>query len=751
MHVSLLHAVRRRRSAGGASGSARSVAIVFWLAVVGLGGGLAGATYPSSSTATVMTTTLFAPSADARVEQAHPTRNYGRSRRLGTDGDPGTRLLTIIRFNLKRISGRVRHATLRLYVFRDPTRDGPAVYRTSNGWTESGVSWKTRPKPRGAAVAHMGSATVRRWVRLDVTPLVRGDGVLNLVLAQSGSDGVVFASREYATYRPTLSVTTTEATASGSPPPPLRFAYSNRDDQALMPTYGYNLIDVSTVSEAHAVPAGTTAQVWLYDYDNTTCTWEKSDTYVRNIVSQLAHDSKVAGFYFSNEPDPFACPNAPRQHRERNALIKSLASDKYTLIGIDANWRQHFERYGSMWVGAADYINYNPYICYVRDRSTCDFAWLDHVLAMAQSLPQPYFITLQAFREQGEWRWPTASEEARMLNRLRNPSLSGLRGYMTFSWNWQSDPLRDHPDVLAEIQAYNLGKPSPCCSSGTRTTTTRATTTTTRGTTTSSTMPRPLDPTVVAAGDLCGSATSCAPTANVVQAVHPAAVLTLGDNAYEDGTRAQYNAYYDPNWGRFKAITHPTTGNHDYHTSEAAGYFSYFGRQAPAAYYSYDVGTWHLIAIGAMAGVPAGAGSAEEKWLRAELAAHRNQCVLAYWHEPRWSSGSVHGNDSSSAALWRDLYAAHADIVINGHDHNYQRYAPLNPSGTFDPNGIREFVVGTGGWGHYGFTTTTPMPEVRNNTDYGILKLTLHRGSYDWQFVPVGGGSFRDAGSGSCK
>ena len=231
--------------------------------------------------------------------------------------------------------------------------------------------------------------------------------------------------------------------------------------------------------------------------------------------------------------------------------------------------------------------------------------------------------------------------------------------------------------ALAEIQAYNLGKSSPCCSRGT--TTIRSTTTTTRGTTTSTTTPTRSDPTVVAAGDLCGSATSCAPTANVVQAVHPTAVLTLGDNAYEDGTLAQYNAYYAPNWGGFKAITHPTTGNHDYHTSGAAGYFSYFGKQAPAPYYSYDLGTWHLIAIGAMAGVPASAGSAEEKWLRADLAAHPNQCVLAYWHEPRWSSGTAHGNDSSSAALWRDLYAAHADIVINGHEHNYPALRAAQP------------------------------------------------------------------------
>jgi hypothetical protein len=236
----------------------------------------------------------------------------------------------------------------------------------------------------------------------------------------------------------------------------------------------------------------------------------------------------------------------------------------------------------------------------------------------------------------------------------------------------------------------------------------------------------------------------------LIQTINPTAVLTTGDNAYEDATLSEYNAYYDPNWGRFKNITYPTTGNHEYHTSGAAGYFAYFGTRAPSAYYSYDLGSWHLIAIAAMAGVDAAAGSAEEQWLRNDLAAHSNKCVLAYWHEPRWSAGSVHGNDSSSAALWNDLYAAHADVVLNSHDHDYQRYGPLNPFGAADPNGIREFIVGTGGWGHYDFTSTSPMPEVKNSTDYGVLKLTLHPGSYDWKFFPIAGGSFSDSGSSSC-
>jgi hypothetical protein len=562
---------------------------------------------------------------------------------------------------------------------------------------------------------------------------------------------------------PTSTTTTTTPAPSTSPPAQWRFAYSDRMNQDLMPKYGYNLIDVTTKAEADAVPAGTLAQVWLFDYSNTSCSWEKSDSYIRDVVSSMAGDPKVAGFYFSNEPDPFACPNAPQQHKDRNGLIKSLAPTKYTVIGIDGNWRDHFDRYGTMWSGAADIVNYNPYVCF-EGQSDCDWAWYDHVIKTAQSnfasTRQKYSIAVQAFRERGEWRWPTAAEEARMLSRLKDPLLTGMREYMTFSWDWQNDPLLNHPAVLAEIQAYNLGLPSPCCGGGTpgtttTTTTTTPTTTTTTPTTTTPTTtttppPSSSDPVIVAAGDSCGSTTSCTPTANLIQTINPTAVLTTGDNAYEDATLSEYNAYYDPNWGRFKSITYPTTGNHDYHTSGAAGYFAYFGARAPAEYYSFDLGSWHLISIAAMAGVNAAAGSAEEQWLRKDLAAHSNKCVLAYWHEPRWSAGSVHGNDSSSDALWDDLYAAHADVVVNSHDHDYQRYGLLNPSGVSDPSGIREFIVGTGGWGHYDFTSTTPMPEVKNSTDYGVLKLTLHPGSYDWKFLPVAGGSFSDSGSSSC-
>ncbi|MEO6326287.1 MAG: metallophosphoesterase [Thermoanaerobaculia bacterium] len=276
------------------------------------------------------------------------------------------------------------------------------------------------------------------------------------------------------------------------------------------------------------------------------------------------------------------------------------------------------------------------------------------------------------------------------------------------------------------------------------------------------------DPVIAAAGDIAcdpsdgnynggnGTATACAmkATSDTLLAVAPAAVLLLGDNQYEDGTLAKYFASYDPTWGRLKAITRPAPGNHEYNTAGAAGYYSYFGAAAgdPAkGYYSYDLGSWHLIALNSnCAVVPCVAGSAQELWLASDLAAHPGVCTLAYWHHPRFSSGP-HGDDSSTAAFWVDLHAAGADVVLDGHDHIYERFAPQTALGTLDAvRGIREFVVGTGGRSQTSVATIRANSEVRNVGAFGVLKLTLHPAGYDWQFVAAAGSAFTDSGSASC-
>lgn len=277
--------------------------------------------------------------------------------------------------------------------------------------------------------------------------------------------------------------------------------------------------------------------------------------------------------------------------------------------------------------------------------------------------------------------------------------------------------------------------------------------------TTTAATPTPVaskDAVLVGAGDIasCDSLGDEA-TANLLGQI-PGTVFTLGDTVYPDGTAANFAKCYAPSWGRYRARTRPAVGNHDYHTAGAKGYFAYFGAAAgdpTKGYYSYELGAWHIVVINSNCPEVGGcyAGSPQERWLRADLAAHPAFCTLAYWHHPRFSSGTTHGSSQSMGAIWQALYDAGADVVVNGHEHNYERFAPQNPLGKADPTrGIREFVVGTGGDSLYAFGPRLANSEVINGETYGVLKLTLHPTSYDWQFVPEAGKTFTDAGHEAC-
>jgi len=245
-------------------------------------------------------------------------------------------------------------------------------------------------------------------------------------------------------------------------------------------------------------------------------------------------------------------------------------------------------------------------------------------------------------------------------------------------------------------------------------------------------------------------------TADLVTNNHLAGVLALGDLQYEKGSLASFQQAYDATWGRFKSMTHPAVGNHEYGTSKADGYFTYFGEtagQPGQGWYSFDIGAWHLISLNSNCSKVGGCdvGSPQERWLSQDLTSHQNKCVLAYWHHPRFSSGQ-HGDEPQYDAFWRDLYNEGADVVLVGHDHDYERFAPQDPDGKPDPSrGLREFVVGTGGKNHYGFQSLDANSEVREARTFGVLLMTLNRDSYDWKFVPERGKSFTDAGRGACN
>ena len=261
---------------------------------------------------------------------------------------------------------------------------------------------------------------------------------------------------------------------------------------------------------------------------------------------------------------------------------------------------------------------------------------------------------------------------------------------------------------------------------------------------------------LVGAGDIadCRELPGAEATGKLLDQI-PGTVMAVGDLADPNGSKEDF-VCYDKTWGRAKSRTRPAAGNHEYHASGATPYFEYFGAVAGdpgSGYYSYELETWHIIVLNSECKDVGGceAGSRQEKWLRADLAAHPAACTLAYWHKPLFSSGATHGNDPEIKPLWQALYDAHADVVVNGHDHDYERFAPQTPDGGADPSrGIREFVAGTGGRHERPFAEPKPNSEIRNADTFGVLKFTLKPKGYDWQFIPEAGKSFTDAGSGSC-
>jgi hypothetical protein len=276
------------------------------------------------------------------------------------------------------------------------------------------------------------------------------------------------------------------------------------------------------------------------------------------------------------------------------------------------------------------------------------------------------------------------------------------------------------------------------------------------------------DPVVVAVGDIACAAgdqsDNCEQqqTATLAASQKPNEVLVLGDNQYNHGALSEYQGAgaYNATWGVFDPIVHPVPGNHEYETAGASGYFQYFGGNgvttgAPGGYYSFTVGSWHIIALnsgcsdsGCADSVAGTTSSAQVAWVQADLAANRSPCVLAYWHHPLFSSGNL-GDSPGVAPLWTALYNAHADVVVNGHDHVYERFAQQDPNGNATTTGIREFVAGTGGENLFALSNPPATLQAWDDKDFGVLVLTLHPSSYDWKFVDTGG-TVIDSGSAAC-
>lgn len=264
--------------------------------------------------------------------------------------------------------------------------------------------------------------------------------------------------------------------------------------------------------------------------------------------------------------------------------------------------------------------------------------------------------------------------------------------------------------------------------------------------------------TLVGAGDIASCASNGDEATAALLMTISGTVFTTGDNVYSNGTATEFKDCYGPSWGQpsIKSRTRPVAGNHDYNTANATGYYGYFGAAAgdpTKGYYAYDAGTWRVYVLNSNCAAIGGctAGSPQEQWLRADLAANPRSCAIAMWHHSRFSSGGEHGSSTATQALYQALYDFNAELVLTGHDHDYERFAPMTATGALDnARGIVQIVVGTGGKSHYAWGAIQPNSLVRNNDTYGVLRLTLSAGSYAFSFLPEAGKTFTDAGSGTC-
>ncbi|HZD10471.1 MAG TPA: alkaline phosphatase, partial [Candidatus Binatia bacterium] len=328
-----------------------------------------------------------------------------------------------------------------------------------------------------------------------------------------------------------------------------------------------------------------------------------------------------------------------------------------------------------------------------------------------------------------------------------------LTGYITANGTYSFIFLPDSSDGARFVSREGSPPPELLITFGTGPAPTPTNTPTPGPTPTPTSTPSGGSVVFVGAGDIANcSRTTDEATALLLDGI-PGTVFTIGDNAYPSGSATDFNNCYEPTWGRHKARTSPAAGDQDYATAGASGYYDYFGSAAgdpSEGYYSYDLGSWHIVVLNSNCSDIGGCtpGSPQGLWLQADLAAHPSTCTLAIFHEPLFSSS---GGDPDLVDFWDPLYNVGADIILNGHRHYYERFALQTPGGLAAPGrGIRQFVVGTGGTNLSSFDAMPANLEVRNNVTHGVLKLTLYPTSYDWEFVPIAGQTFTDSGSADC-
>jgi hypothetical protein len=612
----------------------------------------------------------FIAEADSQVSEADPGTNYGNTTYLQVDGAADPDVESFLRFSVTGISGEVQNAKLRVYVSTNASNNAPAVYATDTSWTESALTWKTRPARTSGELGNTASITTNTWVEYDVSSQVQGNGTFSFVLAADSNDAATFSSRQ------------------GNQPPQL--VVTAAGGQIQTPT-----IEVSATSTVTAISTETATTTVAA---NETPASGASLTFIAEAdarVKQSSPDNNYGNattLQVDNGPDlesfirfTVTGVSGPVQ----SARVRLYATDNDTSNGpaiyaTDPSWNE-------------DEITWNK-----RPARTSEA--VDNKEGINKNTWVEYDVTSLVTGD-GTYSFVLAGDSSNAVSFSSRQGIEAPQLEVTFG---------------GDITATTTPTIAPTAPEG--------------------------SVTVIAAGDIsfCENDNDEL-TAQLLDNL-PGTVLALGDNAYDSGTLSQFTSCFDPTWGQHKDRLKPVPGNHEYLTSGASGYFQYFDNIP--SYYAYDLGSWRIYALNSE--IDVAASSEQVQWLQADLAANPRQCVLTYWHRPRWSSGKNHGGSEAYQTLWQIFYEAGAELVLNGHEHNYERFAPMNAAGEADTQGLREFVVGTGGRSHYEFGTIAANSEVRDNTSFGVLKLTLRPTGYDWQFIPAAGSTFTDSGSTEC-
>lgn len=381
--------------------------------------------------------------ADAYVRSDRPNGNFGANPWLRVDGSP--RLISYVRLpgNAIPFGATLTQAVLHVWV-EQGNDQGFSVRRALGRWGEKTVTWGTRPR-LGTAIGLSGPSTSGTWIDVEVTAAI-GSRWTSIALVSRDPDRQTYAARE-GDHPPLLTLTYEPA-----PPPSgqlrYRYIFNSSSDPASVAANGWNLLDISSGWQLDGLPAGTKALVWVGNYRDSTCGWQISNAELETKITAMAGSDKVAGYFFSDEPDPAICPNAPAQHVARSDLIHALDPGTFTVLVIDSNSGVSAAEV-PLWVDAADYVGLNPYPC-LRGEA-CDYAQIDEMIAAADASGLTYWGVVQAFAD-SEWRWPTAAEERHMLAQW---AASNWKGYMTFAWTWAGNSLGDQQQLLAVLKDFN--------------------------------------------------------------------------------------------------------------------------------------------------------------------------------------------------------------------------------------------------------------------------------------------------------